>query len=338
MSESEVDIVEQIVQATDNVIDDFDDVDRTLNKYASINVLFMKLILIPRISSIYFYLCATFYNCEELFIQKFLDKNIVKVFQCEQSSQNHTLIATLAQRRDRIKYMKFEYHKRYIAMEVESPEMTDIMKMDIVPLTDELYSRTLMIIGNITKIRRWRDFTSNLLIDNAFSYACNSVYTDYSKGIDGFVKIDKKLAIYFQFIACKFLKGVSNEETVISMHDALLDNYSEALKDGIEMDFVVHSYYKLTKLIKKDPMRQLAREKFEKYVVITTLKESKVLEIDREHVANECMTCGATRKLKTCARCKVSRFCNAECMRIAWPVHKSQCLKWAAERAEETTD
>jgi hypothetical protein len=95
------------------------------------------------------------------------------------------------------------------------------------------------------------------------------------------------------------------------------------------MDFVVHSYYKLTKLIKKDPLAQLAREKSEKYVVITALKALKVLEIDREHVAKECMTCGATRKLKMCARCKVARFCNAECMRIAWPVHKSQCLKWA---------
>jgi hypothetical protein len=46
-----------------------------------------------------------------------------------------------------------------------------------------------------------------------------------------------------------------------------------------------------------------------------------------------CLGCGATRKLKTCARCKVARFCGAECVRRAWAEHKPHCQRWEAEAA-----
>ena len=48
-----------------------------------------------------------------------------------------------------------------------------------------------------------------------------------------------------------------------------------------------------------------------------------------EYVAGCCMGCGATRKLKTCARCRVARFCGAECVRSAWAAHKPHCTCWA---------
>jgi TPR repeat protein len=50
----------------------------------------------------------------------------------------------------------------------------------------------------------------------------------------------------------------------------------------------------------------------------------------RELAAACCLGCGETRKLKTCARCRVARFCCTECVREAWVAHKPMCLLWAA--------
>jgi hypothetical protein len=47
------------------------------------------------------------------------------------------------------------------------------------------------------------------------------------------------------------------------------------------------------------------------------------------------MGCGATRKLKACAKCKVARFCTAECQRRTWPVHKPHCKRWEAAATQE---
>jgi TPR repeat protein len=57
---------------------------------------------------------------------------------------------------------------------------------------------------------------------------------------------------------------------------------------------------------------------------------------ERACVSAFCMGCGATRKLKTCAKCKVARFCGAECVRRAWPEHKPHCKRWAAEAAGDS--
>jgi radical SAM protein with 4Fe4S-binding SPASM domain len=46
-----------------------------------------------------------------------------------------------------------------------------------------------------------------------------------------------------------------------------------------------------------------------------------------------CAGCDATRKLKTCAKCKVARFCGAECVRRAWAEHKPHCKRWEAVAA-----
>jgi TPR repeat protein len=54
----------------------------------------------------------------------------------------------------------------------------------------------------------------------------------------------------------------------------------------------------------------------------------------RAYVAACCTGCGATRgKLKTCAKCKVARFCGPECVRKAWAEHKPHCKAWEAEAA-----
>jgi hypothetical protein len=57
----------------------------------------------------------------------------------------------------------------------------------------------------------------------------------------------------------------------------------------------------------------------------------RTMSSEREYVSVCCMGCGATRKLKTCAKCKVARFCGAECVRRAWAEHKPHCKRWEAE-------
>ena len=57
------------------------------------------------------------------------------------------------------------------------------------------------------------------------------------------------------------------------------------------------------------------------------------LAAERAYVSVCCMGCGATRKLKTCARCKVARFCGAECVRRSWAAHKPHCKRWEARAA-----
>jgi hypothetical protein len=48
----------------------------------------------------------------------------------------------------------------------------------------------------------------------------------------------------------------------------------------------------------------------------------------REVVAVCCLGCGARRKLKTCAKCHVARFCGPECVARAWPAHRPNCKLW----------
>jgi hypothetical protein len=51
----------------------------------------------------------------------------------------------------------------------------------------------------------------------------------------------------------------------------------------------------------------------------------------REVASACCLGCGARGKLKKCAKCKVARFCGAECVARAWPAHKPNCALWRDE-------
>jgi hypothetical protein len=48
----------------------------------------------------------------------------------------------------------------------------------------------------------------------------------------------------------------------------------------------------------------------------------------REVASTCCLGCGARRKLKTCAKCKMARFCGTECVARAWPAHQPNCRLW----------
>ena len=48
----------------------------------------------------------------------------------------------------------------------------------------------------------------------------------------------------------------------------------------------------------------------------------------RDFASTCCLGCGATRRLKTCDRCHVARFCSIECITRTWPVHQPHCRRW----------
>jgi hypothetical protein len=46
-----------------------------------------------------------------------------------------------------------------------------------------------------------------------------------------------------------------------------------------------------------------------------------------------CVGCGTVRKLKSCSKCRIARFCDTECTPRMWLAHKACCKAWRAESA-----
>jgi hypothetical protein len=44
------------------------------------------------------------------------------------------------------------------------------------------------------------------------------------------------------------------------------------------------------------------------------------------------------RKLKTCSKCRVARFCDMECTVRMWPVHKASCKAWRKDSGGKAQD
>jgi TPR repeat protein len=51
-----------------------------------------------------------------------------------------------------------------------------------------------------------------------------------------------------------------------------------------------------------------------------------------------CVSCGASRNLKTCSKCRVARFCNTECTARMWPAHKASCKAWRKDSSGQAED
>jgi TPR repeat protein len=64
-------------------------------------------------------------------------------------------------------------------------------------------------------------------------------------------------------------------------------------------------------------------------------EQLKLLAGRRYVVSACCVGCGAVRKLKTCAKCRITRFCDKECTARMWPAHKASCKAWRAESAAD---
>jgi TPR repeat protein len=66
-------------------------------------------------------------------------------------------------------------------------------------------------------------------------------------------------------------------------------------------------------------------------------KQLEALAGRRDVVSACCVGCGAMRKLKTCSKCCVARFCDMECTTRMWPAHKASCKAWRTECAVRKT-
>jgi hypothetical protein len=324
----EIEMVEHIVQGTNIDINNFADVDGTLKKYGALQVLFMEIILEPSSPVIYSAVCATIHHHEAVFIENVLTRKCC-------SSE---MIDPLTRRMHNATYMHFEFNKRYVLTELEESVVIDksdqTAVMNIKSLPQDVYSRVLKIMKNIaSEDAKWNSIENTHMVANIFAMACLCIAKGYYTGIKPRLSIDKKLATYYQFISYDLFKTYGDKMRDAIYRD-LFDMYMDALSDSLTMDIAILS---LTKLKTLDMNVRLAHEKRTLYTVATTLMQSKPFRIyhvdDRVHSASECVACGAKRKLKTCAQCKIARFCNGNCMRMAWPIHKSVCKKWAAERA-----
>ncbi|XP_061169564.1 uncharacterized protein LOC133178927 [Saccostrea echinata] len=57
-------------------------------------------------------------------------------------------------------------------------------------------------------------------------------------------------------------------------------------------------------------------------------KKKSIEEEENDHKSlNVCTVCGEKRLLKVCQRCKVQKYCSAECQKADWKKHKSNCTK-----------
>jgi hypothetical protein len=58
---------------------------------------------------------------------------------------------------------------------------------------------------------------------------------------------------------------------------------------------------------------------------VAATQQLEALASRRDVVSACCVGCGAVRKLKTCSKCRVARFCDMECTARMWPAHKASC-------------
>jgi hypothetical protein len=67
---------------------------------------------------------------------------------------------------------------------------------------------------------------------------------------------------------------------------------------------------------------------------VAAAQQLEALAGRRDVVTAFCVGCGAVRKLKTCSKCCIARFCDMECSARMWPAHKARCKAWRAESAD----
>jgi TPR repeat protein len=70
----------------------------------------------------------------------------------------------------------------------------------------------------------------------------------------------------------------------------------------------------------------------------TTAEHLATLAGRRDVTSACCVGCGASRKLKTCSKCGVARFCVMECTTRVWPAHKASCKAWRKDAGGQAED
>jgi hypothetical protein len=325
----EKELLAQITHATDNWANLIANADVTsiLSQYEAIHLLFMKILAIPNINPVYYSLSAIMYDCETRFIKRFLSDKCCGI---------ETRMKFI-KRMNRSNYMCFKSSEIHLWKELDTSVVIDdtnqTITMRVAPINCTLQPHLLNIINNIeiTRTPVARAFDKKEA-DNTFFLAMSfeAVASRYYYGVDNYIQIDKKLATYYQFVANNLIK-ICGEKRQRDVYNVLLEMYMDAVSDGSKMNIIVHSFTRLKQI---NPAVHLVQEQCDLYKVIVSITQAYKLPApgDRVHVATVCIACGASHKLKTCARCKVARFCNADCARIAWAVHKPHCNRWAEER------
>lgn len=51
-----------------------------------------------------------------------------------------------------------------------------------------------------------------------------------------------------------------------------------------------------------------------------------------------CATCGEELAIKKCSKCKNTQYCNRNCQRLHWFVHKKECDRITTSSREEKED
>lgn len=226
--DKESDIVEQIVNTIECGIDNFVDVIGTLEKYALILQLFVKILAIANVNTIYNSLIANIYYGEYIFLKKILSE--------KNSTTTPDLVVSLTKRMNRAHYMNVNFNQRYIMMTLETSTIND----------ERLNLNIQQLNENVLKIIKKLQTNQEIFVEGFLVNAFERVSDGYCTGIDGFLRIDKKLATYYGYMAYFFHKtSECNDKDHRKIYDDLLEKYLDARNDNITMDFVIDSFSKV---------------------------------------------------------------------------------------------
>lgn len=201
--------------------DDLDNVDDTFDNYNTLHLQLMKFISLHDSDAIAVCLAANTYCSEVHFI-----KQVIAVGGAVNDEAN-----TLTKRLHTVMFMHFEFNKMYI-----------YLKLKVSSLIDDIDSTVVISVRSIETVFKNGD---DPICDNAvcISSALRHVANDYYNGIEDFISPDKKLAIYYLFIAYYLLKNSKepSESATRKAYSDLLDMYIDA---NVDTGIVVQSFSK----------------------------------------------------------------------------------------------
>jgi hypothetical protein len=304
-----------------NKENEFNNVNDTLKRYDHLQLQIMKYISLQDSDVISICISAKLYSHQINFIREAIARD---------SEENCEL---LSERLHKLMFMQYEFYKMYIIIKLlKSTTINDSNLSVVIDIADVITKFKVLGKSNITDCYVQPNITECYVqIVESLEYIANYYYN----GIEGYIYPNKKLAIYYLFVAYYIVKKY-NETDCRSAYRKIFDMYDDAVNNNIDVDIIIHPFSKLKKL---DATEVKEQENSNIYIAIKAVLTSKTVckldASDRNLVHTHCMGCNTTRKLKKCLRCKVARFCSNECMQLSWGDHKQYCTIWAAEAEAE---
>lgn len=101
---------------------------------------------------------------------------------------------------------------------------------------------------------------------------------------------------------------------------------------------VEYRWTKLTDAEKRAALEELRAAAARWQPKATDLADTlKTLE-DQYKRQSTCANCGASDAVQTCGQCRVVRYCNRDCQKEAWPVHKPLCQRFIEAASKSAHD